>query len=155
GVADRIVSIVQAAVPRMESLRASRHVLFTNQQGVAQAVCNFVKLDTLDCPEGAVLKNGFAARKLDSVIKAGRTSRRSVIAHRTWWAVIQNSDRILSERRAHVTGWPGRRTEKDGHRGAEDSDRPLDARGGYGFAWCDSGIRPTWRPEPIEIVLLQ
>ena len=73
GVADRIVPIEQAAVPRMEGLRSSRHVFITNHQGVAQAVCDLVKFDTLDGTEGAVWINGFAARKLNRVIKASRT----------------------------------------------------------------------------------
>ena len=72
-VADRIVSVVQAAVPRMECLRSSRHVFFTDQQGIAQAVRDLGKSDPLDGPESAVLRNGFAA-KLNGVIKAGRTN---------------------------------------------------------------------------------
>ena len=82
-VADRIVPIVQAAVPWMEGLRSSWHVFVSNQQGIAQAIRDLHKSDTLDGPEGAVLKNGFAARKLNRVIKARRSCAHRVIAYRT------------------------------------------------------------------------
>jgi len=82
-VADRIVPIVQAAVPRMESLRASWHVFVSNQQGVAQAIRNLRESDTLDGPEGAVLRNGLTARKLNLVIKSCRSRAHRVIAYRT------------------------------------------------------------------------
>ena len=83
GVADRVVPIVQAAVPRMDELRSSRHVFFSNQQSVAQAVSDFGKSDALDRPEGAVLINGLAARKANRVIEACCSRAHRVIAYRT------------------------------------------------------------------------
>ena len=82
-VADRIVPIVQAAVPRMDELRSSRHVFFSNEQSVAQAVSDFGKSDALDRPEGAVLINGLAARKANRVIEACCSRAHRVIAYRT------------------------------------------------------------------------
>ena len=82
-VADGVMPIVQAAVPRMRRLTSSWHVLFSNQQSVAQAVSDFGKSDALDRPEGAVLINGLAARKANRVIEASCSRAHRVIAHRT------------------------------------------------------------------------
>ena len=82
-VADGIVPIVQAAVPRMEQLRSSRHVFFSKQQGVAQAIRDLGESDTLDGSECSVLRNRFAAGKPNSVIKTGRSNGHRIIAYRT------------------------------------------------------------------------
>src|SRR5262249_34416883 len=82
-VADGVMPIVKAAVPRMRRLSSSWHVLFSEQQGVAQAVSDFGKSYALDRPEGAVLINGLAARKANRVIEACCSRAHRVIAHRT------------------------------------------------------------------------